>query len=100
MIKRINKIIWVLLICVFSAGVNVLASGNNLISNGGFEQDFDGWQVNSSFYKVSDADKNSGEKSMRLKYTYSYYPTYVTVTREIEVEKNKEYKFSYYYITV
>lgn len=76
---------------------HVMAEDENLISNGGFEQDKEGWIFSSSFFMVTENKMYSGDKGMQLKYTYSYYPTYVTVSQEINVDKNKEYKLSYLY---
>lgn len=98
--KKILSLILLIVIAFscFNFTINrVMAEDENLISNGSFELNKEGWSFNSGFYSVTENDSCSGNRAMQLKYTYSYYPTYVTVTQEIAVEKNKEYKLSYLY---
>ncbi len=65
---------------------------DNLLSNGGFESDADGWMVGGNS-AVQTGDTHSGDKAMLLSHSSAWGET---LTRVVAVEKNTDYTLTFW----
>ncbi|MBE9878404.1 hypothetical protein G8B51_02505 [Enterococcus casseliflavus] len=76
---------------------NVGSSGTNLLINGGFENDFFGWDSTSSVHKIDTSEKHTGRKSLMINAAGSV--KMINLNVKIPVYQGQQLEFSMWYKT-
>lgn len=77
--------------------LNIGSSGTNLLINGGFENDFFGWDSTSSVHKIDTSEKHIGSKSLMINAAGSVKILNLNV--KIPVYQGQQLEFSMWYKT-